>query len=90
MLLQLINIVLCTLSLIFNNTYFLVALVRWRRYCGLLFPLLSYPLAMYATVSHNVFPAIPAVLGLNVCFLIYSAIMLLLFRSEFKDESDPA
>ena len=45
---------------------------------------------MYATVSHNVFPAIPAVLGLNVCFLIYSAIMLLLFRSEFKDESDPA
>ena len=54
MLLQLINIVLCTLSLIFNNTYFLVALVftcntwwllRWRRYCGLLFPLLSYPLA---------------------------------------------
>ena len=99
MLLQLINIVLCTLSLIFNNTYFLVALVftcntwwllRWRRYCGLLFPLLSYPLAMYATVSHNVFPAIPAVLGLTVCFLIYSAIMLLLFRSEFKDESDPA
>ena len=64
MLLQLINIVLCTLSLIFNNTYFLVALVftcntwwllRWRRYCGLLFLLLSYPLAMYATVSHNVF-----------------------------------
>ena len=46
--------------------------------------------AGYATVSHNVFPAIPAVLGLNVCFLIYSAIMLLLFRSEFKDESDPA
>ena len=94
---QLCTILLSSFSLFFTYVPFiyvlLLAVSSWyllgarHKYGGLICPLLSFPLSMYVVLSGKVFPAVPALLLLNTCFFIYSIIVVLLFRNEFKDES---